>query len=100
MKHIKKFEETSLSPIGVSVPAYYNIGDYVILRNNYYTDFKRRRAKITNKDDEGYYVLALSDNNNKVYNDMWCDVSMILRYMTPEEIEDFEQDVNLIKYNM
>lgn len=85
MKYLKKFEQLEE----------YNVGDYVIIKSDYFVDKKSRKGKII--EDDGSlvpYLVELLDD------DLYIRVDMIERKLTPDEIYDFNLKLKTKKYNL
>ena len=85
MKHIKFFEK-------VDRP---KIGDYVNIRPYRFVDKISRNAKIISIDQMVWYEVLLY--NNKY---LYVNKSDMTRKLTPKEIEEFDIEIQSIKYNL
>lgn len=86
MKHLKTFEgETN-----------YQVGDYVYIPPMYFTDGKARHGKIIESDVDQVPFNILFSNGEC----MWCSKHQLFRKLFPSEIEQFELNLNVHKYNI
>ena len=90
MKHLKTYEEI----------LEYNIGDYVIVKSEFFKDKLPRLCKITTKGNEPYskykwYDCIMIDGTIVIVSD-----NMVERKMTSEEIKQFELEMSTNKYNL
>lgn len=107
MKYLKKFENSRK----------YQIGDYIkpdidqIRRNNGETDSRYdanykdfpEKAQIIDYDDRNNYPYSVKYNNNSCNNAEICNnlsYNEIDRFLTPEEIKDYELDIVSQSYNL
>ena len=88
MKYIKKFESDKLK---------YNVGDYVLIKGDYFYNKKSQCAKIDilDKTDKGYYLTILTTDK-----EMWIREDMIIRKLSIEEVEQFKLENDVNKYNL
>ncbi len=89
MKHLRNFEAVEYNSL-------YDIGDYVYVDPNYFTDKKPRLGKIVENDYGQVPYRILISTGEK----FWVSPSMILRNMTTDEIERHEIELNSGKYNL
>lgn len=90
MKHIKLFEELSEDSVGV--------GDYIEADKRYFTNKQTRVGKIARSEfsmDRLMYNIILNTGQ-----DMWITQEMVIRKLTPEEIDQYEIDLKSNKYNL
>lgn len=90
MKHIKLFEEISKESV--------DVGDYIETDKNYFINKKTRVGKIVRNEfsmDTLMYNIILNTGQ-----DMWITQDMIVRKLTPDEIEKYEIELNANKYNL
>lgn len=97
MKYLKLFEEFK--------PVKYNPGDYCLIK----LDIRGKRefeAKLLEIDNLGYnfeFLINASDTLNSINNDdkiITYHNPIIIRKLTPEEIQEFDLKYNSIKYNL
>ena len=95
MKHINKFKMNEKKSDNIQK---YNIGNYVKLKAIIFIDNIPRYTKIIKIDPtvNGYYYLC-NDPNNKT---IWVQNDEIERELTPVEIEKYELDSNINKFNL
>jgi hypothetical protein len=90
MKHIKKFEDR------IEYNLLYNIGDYVYVDPNYFTDKKPRLGKIVENDGSHVPYRILTSKGDK----FWVSQLMILRMMSEDEIKQYKLELDSGKYNL
>lgn len=86
MKHLKRFENIIK----------YKVGDYVLIHGKEFQSGRDTPAKIVREFEWG-------DDFEHMYDNGGISVSepeYFKRYLTPEEIEDFETKINKKKYNI
>jgi hypothetical protein len=86
MKHLKKYESISLK---------YSIGDYVLMSGETLELKINQPVKIIRILDWGDYIVMYNDGTTTALIDKY-----ILRYLTPEEIEEYEIKLSQNKYNL
>jgi len=85
MKHLKKYKDIE-----------YNVGDYVYLNPDYFTDKIPKRGKIIKNDNSKVPYSILIDTNEE----FWASQKMILRMMIDDEIEQYKIELSSKKYNL
>jgi len=82
----------------------YNVGDYILMNGSYFADGNVKEAKIIENRYENslkrWYELIFIFNDT--IKDMTiCNMSkVVIRKLIPEEIDKFELEYNLLKYNL
>jgi len=85
MKYLKTYENIKK----------YKVGDYVLMSGKNYVNKNDKPIKITRLLDWGDPVFIFSDGTESVTTH-----KDIIRYLTPEEIIEFDTKINTKKYNL
>jgi len=97
MKYLKMFENDFSDRLD-SLNKIYKVGDYVYITPTLFKDKQMRAAKITMIDNtqrkNGFEVTLITGETIWIYN------SLIVKSLTPEEIEKFELESVSNKYNL
>lgn len=86
MKYLKKFEATDN----------YKVGDYVLISGKYLQSKTDQPVKIFRKLKWEEFVYMYDDGSEGVP----AQREDIIRYLTQDEINDFEANLNSIKFNL
>ena len=93
MKHIKTFENDKS----------YNIGDYIMYKiwttQDDCLEYPAHIYDMSNIHCSIYPYKIEYIDKNKIFKDM-CNILDISRYLTEQEIQEYELIENLIKYNL
>jgi hypothetical protein len=87
MKYIKKFE---------AITDNYKVGDYVLISGKYLQSKTDQPVKIVRELEWKEFVYMYDDGREGVP----AQRKEIIRYLTPDEINDFETELNLKKFNI